>query len=185
MYYRYAHDRGRRTLKGITDQVAKAEKAVAGQTPVKRNRFIRLQGGTRSVNRDLEAKARALAGWKGYVTNLPPERADAEFVMGAYHRLFQIERSFRMSKHDLQARPIFHHKRESIEAHLTVVFAALAVTRHIEATTGMSIKKFVKTTRRYREVVIAAGDQLITAADPLPDELRHAINAISTPRRGH
>lgn len=185
VYYRYAHDRGRRTLKGIADQVAKAEKAVAGKTPVKRNRFVRLEGGTRSVNRDLEAKARALAGWKGYVTNLPPDQADAEFIMAAYHRLFQIERSFRMSKHDLQARPIFHHKRESIEAHLTVVFAALAVTRHIETATGMSIRKFVKTTRRYREVVIAAGDQLITAADPLPDDLRHAIDAISAPRAVH
>jgi hypothetical protein len=185
VYYRYAHDRGRRTLKGIADQVAKAEKAVAGKTPIKRNRFVRLEGGTRSVNRDLEAKARALAGWKGYVTNLLPEQADAEFVMAAYHRLFQIERSFRMSKHDLQARPIFHHKRESIEAHLTVVFAALAVTRHIETSTGMSIKRFVKTTRRYREVVIAAGDQLITAADPLPDDLRQAINAISASRPVH
>ena len=185
VYYRYAYDRGRRTLKGISNQVAKAEKAVAGKVPVKRNRFVRLEGGTRSVNRDLEAKARALAGWKGYVTNLSPDRADATFVMGAYHRLFQIERSFRMSKHDLQARPIFHHKRESIEAHLTVVFAALAVTWHIEAATGMSTKKFLKTTRRYREVVIAAGDQLITAADPLPDDLRHAINAISVPRPVH
>jgi transposase len=51
-----------------------------------------------------------------------------EFVIDTYHRLFQIEKSFRMSKHDLRARPIYHHKRESIEAHLTIVFAALAIT---------------------------------------------------------
>jgi hypothetical protein len=37
----------------------------------------------------------------------------AEFVIGAYHRLLHIEASFRMSKHDLAARPIYHHKRES------------------------------------------------------------------------
>ena len=37
-------------------------------------------------------------------------------MIGAYHRLFEIERSFRMSKHDLAARPIYHHKRASIEA---------------------------------------------------------------------
>ena len=55
----------------------------------------------------------------------------------------------------------------------------------IETSTGMSIKKFVTTTRRYREVVIAAGDQLITAADPIPGELRQAINAISEPRTAH
>jgi hypothetical protein len=33
-------------------------------------------------------------------------------------------------------RPIDHHKRESIEAHLTIVFAALAVSRLIEDRTG-------------------------------------------------
>lgn len=37
-----------------------------------------------------------------------------------------------MSKHELRARPIYHHKRESIDAHLAIVFAALAVTRLIE-----------------------------------------------------
>jgi hypothetical protein len=37
---------------------------------VKRNRFIALDGATKSVNRELEAKARDLAGLKGYVTNL-------------------------------------------------------------------------------------------------------------------
>ena len=31
---------------------------------------------------------------------------NAEFVIGAYHRLFAIEASFRMSKHDLAARLI-------------------------------------------------------------------------------
>ena len=50
-------------------------------------------------------------------------------MIGAYHRLFEIERSSRMSTHDLAARPIYHHKRASIEAHLTIVFAALTVSR--------------------------------------------------------
>jgi Transposase DDE domain len=106
IYYQYKADRARRTLRGIDQQVAKAERAVAGKVPVKRNRFITLVGADKSVNRTLEAKARALAGWKGYITNLP--EPSPEFVIGAYHRLFQIEKSFRMSKHDLAARPIYH-----------------------------------------------------------------------------
>jgi len=44
-----------------------------------------------------------------------------------------------MSKHDLQARP-YHRSRDSIEAHLTIVFAALAVSHYIEHQTGWSIK---------------------------------------------
>jgi transposase len=187
--YQYRADRARRTLRGIDEQVAKAEKAVAGKAAVKRNRFIRLTGGTRSVNRHLEAKARALAGLKGYVTNLTacPDGTPvtAEFVIGAYHRLWHIEKSFRMSKHDLQARPIYHRKRESIEAHLSIVLAALAVSRWIEDTTSWSIKTFVRTVRRYRTIEIQAGAHTVTAEQPLPDDVRAALDAIHRRAAGH
>ena len=71
IYYQYKADRARRTLRGIDEQVAKAERAVAGKVPVKRNRLIKLVGADKPINRTLEAKARALAGIKGYTTNLP------------------------------------------------------------------------------------------------------------------
>ncbi len=70
IHYQYPSNRARRTLHGIDDQIAKAQKAVDGKAPVKRNRFITLTGETKAIDRDLEAKARALAGWKGYTTNL-------------------------------------------------------------------------------------------------------------------
>ena len=89
-----------------------------------------------------------------------------------------------MSKSDLQARPIYHRKRDSIDAHLTIVFAALAVSRWIEAQTGWSTRKFVKTARRYRTIQIQAGRQTITAADPLPDDLRPTLEAITRSSRG-
>src|SRR5690349_2019169 len=89
-----------------------------------------------------------------------------------------------MSKSDLQARPVYHRKRDSIEAHLTIVFAALAVSRWTEAQTGWSIRKFVKTARRYRTIEIQAGRQTITAADPLPGDLRQALEAITRTSRG-
>lgn len=57
-------------------------------------------------------------------------------MIDAYHQLSRIEKSFRISKHDLPARPIYHHKPESIEAHLSIVFAALAVSHWIEHQTG-------------------------------------------------
>jgi len=68
--------------------------------------------------------------------------------------------------------------RESIEAHLSVVFAALAVSRLVEARTGWSIKKFVRAARRYRTITIRAGAQTLTAEDPLPPELRDALEQI-------
>jgi hypothetical protein len=59
----YRAARARRTLHGIDEQAAEAAaEAGAGRAP--RNRFIRLDGTSKSVNRELEAKARALAGVK-------------------------------------------------------------------------------------------------------------------------
>ena len=182
-YYQYKHDRARRTLRGIDQQIAKAERAVAGDVPVKRNRFIQLSGGQRSVNRQLEAKARGIAGLKAYLTNI--DNPTPEFVLGAYGRLWRIEKSFRMSKHDLQARPIYHHKRESIEAHLTVVFAALAITHYLEDATGWSIKRFVRSARRYRTVQIKLGSQILTAQEPPPEDLRNALDQIRPSRGAH
>ena len=81
--------------------------------------------------------------------------------MGAYHDLYQVERSFRMAKSDLAARPVFHRLRDSIEAHLTIVFAALAVSREAQARTGVSINKIVKTLQPLRTATITIGGQQI------------------------
>jgi hypothetical protein len=53
----------------------------------------------------------------------------------------------------------------------------------IEATTGWSIRKFVRTVRRYRTIETQAGDRTIVAADPLPDDLRDALAAITHAQR--
>lgn len=177
-HFQYRADRARRTLRGIDEQIGKAQKAVEGKAPVKRNRFIKLTGAAKSIDRELEAKTRALAGWKAYRTNQTDQPAGV--IIDAYHRLWRVEKAFRISKHDLRARPIYHHKRESIDAHLTIVLAALAVSQWIETTTGWSIKKFVRNARRYRTVEIQAGDHTITAEQPPTDDLADAITRIKT-----
>jgi hypothetical protein len=83
-----------------------------------------------------------------------------------------------MAESDLQARPLYHHLRDSIEAHLTIVLAALAVSRWIEHRIGWSIRRFVKTARRYRTIEIQAGTHTITAAHPLPFDLQAALDEI-------
>jgi transposase len=117
-----------------------------------------------------------LAGWKRYTTNLVGQ--PAQFVIDAYRQLWRIEKAFRMSKHDLQARPIHHRTRDSIDAHLTIVFAALAVSHWTEHQTGWSIRKFVRTARRYPTVTIQAGRHTLTAAEPPPDNLAEALAKI-------
>jgi len=64
------------------------------------------------------------------------------------------------------------------------VFAALAVSCQSGRQTGSSIRRFVKTARRYRTIQIQADDHLITAADPLPIDLRAALTKINNGWRG-
>jgi hypothetical protein len=101
-----------------------------------------------------------------------------QFVIDAYHQLWRIEKAFRMSKHDLRARPIYHRTRDSIEAHLSVVFAAMAVGHWIEHQTGWSIKKFVRAARRCRTVTIQAGKHSLTVAEPPSPDLAEALAKI-------
>ena len=63
-----------------------------------------------------------------------------------------------MTESDPSARPVLHHQRKAIEAHLTIAFAALAVARYLQDTTGVTSKKLVQTLPPLRSVVIAIGD---------------------------
>jgi len=81
--------------------------------------------------------------------------ADLSAFAGKYHELWHVEQSFRMSKTDLRARPIFHRTRDAIEANLTVVFTALAVSRVVQERSGFAIGKVVKLLRPLRSATIA------------------------------
>ncbi|WP_411742061.1 hypothetical protein [Raineyella sp. W15-4] len=86
------------------------------------------------------------------------------------------------AKSDLAARPIYHRTRESIEAHLTVVFAALALARTIQTRTGISIKKFLQTLRPLQSAVINTGTQIITIPPAIPPQAQDILDAL--PGRG-
>jgi hypothetical protein len=61
----------------------------------------------------------------------------------------------------------------------------LAVSRRIENRTGWSIRKFIRATRRYRAIEIQAGPRVITAVNPLPDDLRQVLDDIHRPAGSH
>ena len=89
-----------------------------------------------------------------------------------------------MSKHDLPARPVFHHTHNAIEAHLTVVMASLAVARHLQEATGISIARIVRELRGLQDVTINLNGHHLTAADPLTPEAEEILTALSIPT-GH
>ncbi|EQD50243.1 transposase IS4 family protein, partial [mine drainage metagenome] len=152
--YQYREKRAALDLRNIEKQIEKAERIVSGTTIAKKAKFLSVTTKQKSLDQTLIDKAKALAGIKGYVTNLPVTEASNLRVIAYYHQLWHVEQSFRMSKSDLKARPIFHRKRDAIEAHLTVVMTALAIGRTIEQKTGLSIKKFIKILRPIRTGII-------------------------------
>lgn len=174
--YQYRQKRARLDLRNIEKQVEKARRVVAGTSPVKKSRFLKLSGTEKRVDEALVESARERAGIKGYVTNLTD--VTAETVIDAYHQLFNVEASFRMAKTDLRARPIFHRVREKIEAHLTVVFAAMAVSRVVQEATGVSVKKFVKLLAPVKDgvVLIDGVEHRIPAA--VSDEIAEIITKL-------
>lgn len=143
----YSRKRAVRDSATLTLPEKKAKAVIAGEQSARSPRFVHVENGTRSLDEAALARARRLVGPKGYVTNIPVTLMPAAEVLASYHELWHVEASFRMSKTDLRARPIFHHTRDAIEAHLTIVFAALAVARYLQDATGLSIRKIVRTLR--------------------------------------
>jgi transposase len=69
-------------------------------------------------------------GLHGVITNIRDEQAST--ILARYSRLWKIEESFRINKHTLSMRPIYHFKPERIKAHIAICFMAFSVLRHME-----------------------------------------------------
>ena len=94
------------------------------------NKFLKMEGDV-SIAID-EEKAGQEAKWdglKGYLTNSSLKK---EEILENYRHLWQIEKAFKVAKSELKIRPIYHYKRERIEAHICLNFAAYKVYKELE-----------------------------------------------------
>lgn len=135
-------------------QVEKARQALAkGKEVSGRLKYLsKSEPTTWVLNKELIAENKKYDGLKGHITNYP--KLSNREILKRYGDLWRVENAFRMSKSDLVARPIFHTLEESIKAHLTLVFGALAISRYIEYLTHKSIKKIVETLGQAQEIII-------------------------------
>ncbi|MDR0482822.1 MAG: IS1634 family transposase [Cellulomonadaceae bacterium] len=156
----YSRKRFVRDNKTLNHQENRALDVIEGRKPARKPRFVKTSGATSTIDDTLVKRARAVAGLKGYVTNIPASLMPASEVISSYHALWQVEQSFRMSKTDLQARPMFVRTRDSIEAHLTIVFTALAIARTMQQRTGLSIRRILRELRPLRSATIELGGTL-------------------------
>jgi hypothetical protein len=171
----YSAKRARRDHKTLAAQEARARAIVAGEMKTKSARFVKIRGDDRTLDEATLARAQSLIGLKGYVTNVPAAVMPATEVIAKYHDLWHVEKSFRMSKTDLDARPMFNRMRDAIEAHLTIVFTALAVSHAIQSRTGVSIAKVVKQLRTLRSATITINGATQTFPPAIPTAQRKIL----------
>jgi len=94
------------------------------------NKYLKLDGDVKiSIdNEKFEADAK-WDGLKGYLTNTNLSKDE---IIENYSHLWKIEKAFRISKHDLRIRPIYHRLQRRIEAHITINFAAYKIYKELE-----------------------------------------------------
>ncbi|MCD5317263.1 IS1634 family transposase, partial [Kineosporia babensis] len=178
----FSAKRSARDAKTLTAQENRARAVVDGEKAARTPRFVTLKGDATVLDEAALARARRLAGLKGYVSNIPATLMSAREVISSYHDLWHVEQSFRLSKTDLAARPMHVHTQDTIEAHLTLVFTALAVVRETQARAGLGIRSIVRQLRPLRSATIAINGTQQTFPPQINPEQKAILDAIHRPR---
>lgn len=94
------------------------------------NKYLKIKGEA-TVELDLSkiSNDSKWDGLKGYVTNTTLTQNQ---VIENYRQLWHIEKAFRMSKTDLEVRPIYHRKSKRIESHLIISFCSYKLYKELE-----------------------------------------------------
>jgi len=177
----YSSLRYRKDKYEMEKQILKAKQLVDNPSKSRKAKFTKSNGNnTLEINQRLIDKTQKLLGIKGYYTDLDETVANNETIIDRYHELYRIEQNFRIAKSDLQTRPIFHFKEEPIKLHLLICFLSLVSAKHIELSSGSSIKKFIHECKKItsgRLLDKITNEELILKPE-IPNHLSQVISKI-------
>lgn len=138
----FSAKRYRKDKHEMEKQIARAEGLIARHESGKRAKFVKKTAAHGVVfDEKLRKKTGLLLGIKGYVTNIPEEKLSNADIISFYQQLWRVEQSFRISKHDLEARPIFHRKDDAVRAHILICFVALMMGKYLEIMTDLPLRR--------------------------------------------
>ena len=140
----YSEKRAKKDQHEFDKQIAKAQEIISQQETGKRTKFVKKSAEHKDsfiLNEELKQKAEQLIGIKGYCTNIPEGILSNTQVVEYYHGLWHVEQAFRMSKTDLQTRPIFHYMHDAIRSHVLLCFMGLMMGKFLEIKTGLSLRR--------------------------------------------
>ena len=164
-------------------QIEKAKMLLSKPSKTSKVKFLKTQEAKTKINEELIEKTTKLLGVKGYYTDIEESVVDNKTIIERYHDLYKEEQAFRVSKNDLQTRPIFHFKEEPIKLHLLICFMALAVSKHIEIKAATSIRSFLTECRKVTDarMLNKITQKEIRMRAEIPPDLRRMISKISRP----
>lgn len=133
----YSEERARKNARDREQGIERLRKRYSKGTITKSdinrrgyNKFLTISSGVRvSIDEEKIREDMAWDGLKGYRTNTGLCAAD---VYEEYQNLWNVERSFRITKGTLEIRPMFHFTARRIEAHVCICFVALKVYKELE-----------------------------------------------------
>jgi transposase len=89
-------------------------------------------------------------GLHGVITNIKDSQAFE--LLEYYGNLWTVEESFRITKHDLKVRPVFHWTPSRVKAHIAIVFTSYSLVRYMEYRVKLQYKKM--SPERIRHILI-------------------------------
>ena len=99
-------------------------------------KYLKVEGNAEvKLNEDKLLDSAQWDGLHGVITN-SKTLSEVE-ILQQYQGLWQIEEAFRVSKHDLKIRPIFHWTPARIRAHIAIAFMSLTCVKHLEYRVGL------------------------------------------------
>lgn len=179
----YSSVRYRKDKYEMEKQIEKAKEAITKPSKNKKLKFIKTKGELTELNDALIDKTKKLLGIKGYYTNLEETVANNNTIMERYHELYKIEQAFRISKSDLQTRPIYHFKEQPIKLHILICFIALVVSKHIELKTGASIHRFIQEAKKNAdgEIMNQISKKVVTIKAHPTQKMNEFIEKLNSP----
>lgn len=171
MLYEYSTKRAIKDRITNDKQIKKAEYYLKHPTKIlKRSKFLSSDDKrVYKLNETLIEKYRLIEGIKCYTTNI--KDIDEKLLINRYKDLWKVEQAFRIAKSDIEARPIYHRRRNSIEYHILIVFIALCMCKVIEVEKQESIKRVMDDLRDKWTIVIQdtiSGNSLKLLLDKKP-----------------
>ena len=133
-----SHDR----KKAVEKLKAKLEKSSSVKSNISNNsyrKYLKVNGkSSLSIDENKIETDSVWDGLHGVITNSDLSSID---VLEKYKELYNVEAAFRVTKHDLAVRPIYHWKPDRVKAHIGICYCAYSLVKQMEYRVRLQYKK--------------------------------------------